>query len=293
MNTVRESTPKPFFEEKQRSDQHNRPKLQRPTSAPPRHQTRGDYERQQHRAVQKFTQEESENFDEWKDESSIPDEPVPIPSSRDRNDRPAPLSKNFINSKFSENKRQSHRTEILADKYHWKKIHSKENNSALSSLASRRVQQYLHTSPSSSSPRNYSPTEAIADNKFQTKTIGAKDSKILSSGSSSLEIADAFLQSTLGQELIDNYRPDYQQQQSHDQIHDMNDHDDDRQPQGDKNQRKKSVNATSEDRDFYRAYYSQDWKSRKGGWVGDFSSRPTHPLSNRHEDEGGKRMTKY
>jgi hypothetical protein len=73
----------------------------------------------------------------------------------------------------------------------------------------------------------------------------------------------------------------------------MNDHDDDRQPQGEKNQRKKSVNATSEDRDFYRAYYSQDWKSRKGGWVGDFSSRPTHPLSNRHEDEGGKRMTEY
>jgi hypothetical protein len=299
ISTIKNKTRPLISRTRQNDNQHTKihfNQVQRPTSAPARHQQgEGDNESSQadsaprHRVFdphffEKFTPGETDNFDEWNDENSVLDESESASVSQRRDVRVAPLPKNFILSNPPQNKRQSHRSEILADKYHWKKIHLKENNNALSSLASMRAQQYLHTTPQSSYSSRTSPTEA---NGFedQRKKIIPKDSKILSSGSSSLEIANAFLQTTLGQDLVDNYRSDYQQHQSpggENHEHQQN-----------QQRNQKSVNTRSEDQDFYRAYYSQDWKSRKGGWVGDFSSPHTHPLSVRHADEDGKRTARY
>jgi hypothetical protein len=210
---------------------------------------------------------------------------------------------------------QSHRAEILADKYHWKKIHSKEDKTALSSIASLRLQQYLeapfvrklseeHQQSHSPNESNTRPSQSQRREKIR---IIPKDSKFLSSGSSSLEIANAFLQSHLGQDLVQNHSSARTGGESPDQ-----DSDQDQRERGMRERiqgrRRGEESETQVDGgghgvsmedspEFYKAYYSQDWQSRKGGWVGDFGPPHTHPLSIRKEktmsDSGTFNLRKY
>lgn len=194
--------------------------------------------------------------------------------------------------KMNQGRMQSHRAEILADKKHWKKIHSQEDQTALSSIASTRLQQYLDTPflrNSSHQTHRESNTSSLPSQR--TKKIIPKDAKILSSGSSSLEIANAFLQSHLGQDLVQNYH--FSESHDQDSDHDSTTGDGRRPPRGKTRHEEGEGGSRAEDKEFYKAYYSQDWQSRKGGWVGDFGPPHTHPLSIRQERETSLNSRKY
>lgn len=190
------------------------------------------------------------------------------PSDDEVNPRNSPTT----TAPYHKSKVQGHRAEIRADKRHWKKTHTKEDNSALSSIASFRLRQYLER-PIVPSPES-NEVEPKSIPMLKSKKIPQKEAKILSSGSSSLDIADAFLQSTLGKDLIQYPRSEYQEndeaENSSAKLSELQ-------------QNPKKPN----DDEFYKSYYSQNWQTKKGGWVGDFGPSHTHPLSSRNSNEDG------
>ena len=230
------------------------------------------------------------HHEEWNSVSEIDDDGDGSDTGRQSNHSVNWDSRNTLKfQKMNQGRIQSHRAEILADKKHWKKIHSREDQTALSSIASTRLRQYLDTPllrNSSDQPHRESNTSSLPSQK--TKKIIPKDSKILSSGSSSLEIANAFLQSHLGQDLVQNYH--YSESPDQDSDHDSTEEGRRPPPRG---KTRGEGGGRAEDKEFYKAYYSQDWQSRKGGWVGDFGPPHTHPLSIRQERETSLNTRKY
>jgi hypothetical protein len=289
----------------------------RPNSAPPRSNKTNETETHNFDSRRRISNEvnslhsadrEDERYrrDEWKDENSvseIDDDEGDVNGGDNggdthRNGRGAtwdPIKK-LKSQKINQGRIQSHRAEILADKNHWKRIHSKEDQTALSSIASIRLQQYLETpflrNSSQEHEQRNSESHTSSLPSQRKKKIIPKDSKILSSGSSSLEIANAFLQSHLGQDLVQNYH----HSESHDQDFHPN-HEGEEQQHPFQGKRRGAAEeregGREEDKEFYKSYYSQDWQSRKGGWVGDFGPPHTHPLSIRKERETSFNIKKY
>lgn len=252
-------------EDVEKSQKHRRQEKKRPVSAPPRNRNiamNNQIEGQNliadlNQNNESAKQEVEKILNDWNDDSVSTDG---SPEST------TPMK--MISSTNNNAKARSHRAEILADKRHWKKTHSKEDNSALSSIASFRLRQYIERpfTPSNESIGFQSkPSQTVP-----MKKVSPKDSKILSSGSSSLDIADAFLQSTLGKDLTQNYYPVYSEIVEETEKLEKNV----------ESQPNKKPND-----EFYQSYYSQNWKSKKGGWVGDFGPHHTHPLSARNSND--------
>lgn len=220
------------------------------------------------------------------------------------NNRPISRSKNSLHHHHHHHHEPiSHRADIIADKRHWKRIQTIQNNTALSTIGRSKLENYTESSfPNQSQSQPQSISQPISSFSEQLQNRFIKQNKIppkndqylvRSSGSSSIDIANAFLKSSLGQELIqgddaqiyeDNELFSQREQQQ------QQDNNKDRGANFRRNNNKDNNNNFDEDndttkntkttttKDFYQ-FYADGWKSKKGGWVADFGPDHTHPLS--------------
>lgn len=222
------------------------------------------------------------------------------------------------------------RHQILADKRHWARVKNARSIAALESVASSRVASILRATDGvghggggdtkgdyggeGSKDFIYSATQFQQKlaNKMPTFSTPGR-SRIpygpsnmqIKDGSSSLAIADAFLESQLGRELLasasqigggkeedqgdisdadENYGPVRHFGNSSKLQHHM------------PLQRGESVDRDDDDderdeRDDSAVYFASGWKGTQGGWVADFGPPHTHPLSVQSFDHPNDRKT--
>jgi hypothetical protein len=195
------------------------------------------------------------------------------------------------------------RNQILADKRHWARVKNARGTAAMESIASSRVATILRATDGdeggdSSAPRPPAMHWSSSSSSHQSHSqrtrgrshAGAKghygpSSKRLSDGSSSLAIADAFLESQLGRELMASVR-----QTQDDRGGTSEDGDENYSPVrnfGLTGTRKQQPSYSSgdgegdegEEEDASGVYFASGWKGTQGGWVADFGPPHTHHLS--------------
>mmetsp|Transcript_13983 Transcript_13983/g.20926 ORF Transcript_13983/g.20926 Transcript_13983/m.20926 type:complete len:512 (-) Transcript_13983:122-1657(-) len=180
-------------------------------------------------------------------------------------------------------KRVSHRAQIREDRRHWRRVKENRTEAALGSIGTARVNSLIENSRH--------PNKLGVSSYRHTQSHGRTKNADLSSGSSSIAIADAFLDGPLGQQLLGSTKSQLEC------ARDTGDSDEEVEDiritqllgQGENGgasprpasapvTSRPTVNETSKPSPEL-SYYSGNWRNTKGGWVADFGPPHTHALS--------------
>ena len=194
------------------------------------------------------------------------------------------------------------RLQIMADKQHWARVKEQRREAAMESIASSRLADILRNSSAEDGHSRAPPSPTIdfvvhsssssaqvqAQRDREVRTGLAKRNRPRSvdvtSGASSLAIADAFLESQLGRELLEAQR---MQRGRGDGEEGGEGYENERRGrQGGGWATGGPFGTDDEDEgggrgeeDSSGAYFASGWKGTQGGWVADFGPPHTHALS--------------